>query len=640
MLNIKKFFLAIGLVPKEETDSRITEQGELEVLNTDGKLRYHNGTSASPVVTESHAATLTNKIIDANGDGNSISNIETADLASSAFNTSSTLSGASDTQIPSALAVKSYADSVSGTVAGDLTTHINDTTNAHAASAIGNTPSGNLEATDVQAALNELQTDVDTRATSAALTAHTGATTGAHAASAISVTPTGNLDSINVQNALVELQTDIDGKVTGPVSSTDDALARFNFTTGKFIKNSSALLTDSGILTGLTDIQIDDTAPTGNKLLYSKTGITDRNNNKGLLFTKTAGNTDLNLSARFLLLTGTTVIPTTTDSTSTGSNAGINSFGSSHIILTNSSLISIASIVGSSNGSLLILTNNTGNDVELLNNGPFSPQILTGTESDITFRNQSSLFLTYNNSIGKWIVVGGTGGATSSVKLIAGEALSANDCVYQSKVDGKVYKASSNSDDKVDVLGFARKAALVDASVEVITGGILKGFTGLEAGKIYYLEIDGGITASPVFFEGTWKVPVALAVSSTDIAINPAAASLKTYNGYYVDILNNISAASNVTGLAFDGAVTRSFTIDYSIYRETSTNAKAQVGQLRGVYNTKNNAWFLSDDYAGENAEIEFSIDSTGQVQYKSSNLAGTGHTCALKYTIRKTFTA
>lgn len=42
--------------------------------------------------------------------------------------------------------------------------HIADSADAHAASAITNTPSGNLAGTTVQAALNELQTDIDTRA--------------------------------------------------------------------------------------------------------------------------------------------------------------------------------------------------------------------------------------------------------------------------------------------------------------------------------------------------------------------------------------------------------------------------------------------------------------------------------------------
>jgi hypothetical protein len=45
-----------------------------------------------------------------------------------------------------------------------ITDHINDATDAHDASAISNVPSGNLAATDVQGALNELQTDINSRA--------------------------------------------------------------------------------------------------------------------------------------------------------------------------------------------------------------------------------------------------------------------------------------------------------------------------------------------------------------------------------------------------------------------------------------------------------------------------------------------
>jgi hypothetical protein len=55
-----------------------------------------------------------------------------------------------------------------------LTAHINDTTDAHDASAISVTPSGNLAATDVQGALTELQTDVDTRAPASTAVTLTG----------------------------------------------------------------------------------------------------------------------------------------------------------------------------------------------------------------------------------------------------------------------------------------------------------------------------------------------------------------------------------------------------------------------------------------------------------------------------------
>jgi len=45
------------------------------------------------------------------------------------------------------------------------------------------------------------------------------------------------------------IQTQLDTKVAGPGSATDEALARFDGTTGKLIQNSSSSLTDAGILT-------------------------------------------------------------------------------------------------------------------------------------------------------------------------------------------------------------------------------------------------------------------------------------------------------------------------------------------------------------------------------------------------------
>jgi hypothetical protein len=43
------------------------------------------------------------------------------------------------------------------------------------------------------------------------------------------------------------------GDVVGPASATDNALARFDLTTGKLIQNSVGILSDAGALTGITD---------------------------------------------------------------------------------------------------------------------------------------------------------------------------------------------------------------------------------------------------------------------------------------------------------------------------------------------------------------------------------------------------
>ena len=177
----------------------LTLDGEIGVDANDNKVKVRLNGSTEAIVTEDQAQTLTNKTFDANGTGNSISNIETADLASGVLITDIS-TASSDTELPSALAVKTalagqneaseitYSNATSGltavqvqaaidevegrldTAESNITTsqgtaddHIADATDAHAASAITNTPTGNLAATNVQTALDELQSDVDTR---------------------------------------------------------------------------------------------------------------------------------------------------------------------------------------------------------------------------------------------------------------------------------------------------------------------------------------------------------------------------------------------------------------------------------------------------------------------------------------------
>ena len=139
-----------------------TKQARLDAGSvTPGVTRALSIPNASgEILLKDNTVAVTAKTIDA--DSNTISNLETDNLKSGVLNTSLS-GGATDLQVPSAKAAKDYANSVSGAVNTALGNHLSDTVNAHLGTAIGNTPSGNLAATTVQAALNELQSDIDTR---------------------------------------------------------------------------------------------------------------------------------------------------------------------------------------------------------------------------------------------------------------------------------------------------------------------------------------------------------------------------------------------------------------------------------------------------------------------------------------------
>lgn len=89
-----------------KTGKRATGSGIAKL--TSGVLS--TATAGTDYSTPSSTDTLTNKTFDANGTGNSLSNVEVADFASGVLNTSTSLSGASDSQVPSALATKTYVD--------------------------------------------------------------------------------------------------------------------------------------------------------------------------------------------------------------------------------------------------------------------------------------------------------------------------------------------------------------------------------------------------------------------------------------------------------------------------------------------------------------------------------------------------
>lgn len=116
------------------------------------------------VTTNTASQTLVNKTIDA--DSNTITNISNDEIKAGAGIDAAKIhdGSVSNTEFGYLDGVTSPIQTQLDSNATGLSDHLADTTDAHDASAISNVPTGNLAATDVQSALNELQSDVDTRA--------------------------------------------------------------------------------------------------------------------------------------------------------------------------------------------------------------------------------------------------------------------------------------------------------------------------------------------------------------------------------------------------------------------------------------------------------------------------------------------
>ena len=126
-------------------------------------------------------------------------------------------------------------------------THIDDLTNAHVAGSIGVTPFGTLIATNVQSALQELDTD---------LTVHIVQGTDAHDASAISYLGSTNISATNVEAALDELDTDLTVHIVQGTDAHDASAISYLGSTNISATNVEAALDELDIeKTTLTEVQ-------------------------------------------------------------------------------------------------------------------------------------------------------------------------------------------------------------------------------------------------------------------------------------------------------------------------------------------------------------------------------------------------
>lgn len=151
------------------------------------------------------------------------------------------------------LYVEDFDNNDIDTVIAGLAAHLADTTDAHAASAIGFTAVGTIASTNAQSAIAEVATDAAASlsahvaagdphpayALDTDLSAHTGQVTGAHAASAISFTAGGTVAATNVQTAIAEVASEADTRLLALEAASHAAASIGNFDTTPNSKGAS-----------------------------------------------------------------------------------------------------------------------------------------------------------------------------------------------------------------------------------------------------------------------------------------------------------------------------------------------------------------------------------------------------------------
>jgi hypothetical protein len=613
-----------GSNPIGDLSGVLTAADNGAIYNYQNKVRAFLDGVEREVITNDQSQTLENKTIDA--DDNTISNLETDNLKSGVLNIDlAAVTPPTDTQVPSALAVKTYVDDrIAEKDEASEITYVNTTSGLTAvnvqdaidevdgnvdnlvtlsgvalnSTSLGSFTDGIIPAnSDIKEALQALETAHDDHLTD---------TEDAHNASAISVVPTGNLAADDVQEALQELQTDVD---TRALDSDFDTHV-----------NATAAHGATGAVVGTTNEQT----------LTNKT-----------------------LTAA--ILEGLTVVENYISEESENSNisgaaAVIASPTKPIVRLINASLISVTGITALESatfGGVLTVVNATANDIDILNNaGVATEAILTGTDDDITLAPDAAILLKYDVTTNKFRIIGGTGSGSVIIKAVAGENLSAREAVYLSvgaadsgRTAGSAYKLDSSNDNRIEYVGLVKATVTSGQTAKIITGGVVKGFTGLSVGVPVYLDTitPGAYTQTEPTTSQRWIIRLGIAISSTQVMILQDQGMTAFFNEEVqadITINNNVSSATNVSNLVFDGAVANRFIVDYGLFRSTDTDSLAQAGRLRGVYNEDDAQWYLSDDYSGQNAGVTFTITAGGQIQYTSSNLAGTSYVGTLQYRI------
>ena len=151
----------------------------------------------------------------------------------------------------------------------------------------------------------------------------------------------------------------------------------------------------------------------------------------------------------------------------------------------------------------------------------------------------------------------------------------------------------------------------------IMNGNVTAGALYITGSSVLY----GGVTTGSIYATGDTILQYVTAgnmmINGRDVT--PSAGDICKELTFYA--ANNQSIPQDVTDFVFDNSNVRSFDAMVSVYINVNVGSNLYANfNLKGIQ--KNGYWSLNSTFIGDPTGITFSINTTGQIQYTSTNIS------------------